>query len=211
MATEGPSSTCRDQWIPEQQNCEMPRPTEQLAEQLSPWVTMDGSHGAEVSRDQVQVIPRNESHDLNLASLEESSPEAFAAGCKLLLAAANDNTELCKSVIRNGTPIDFRDYDHRSAIHVASSEGHLGIVKFLADSGARINRLDRWGGTPLDDACRQHHLAVAAYLRSIGGKRGVTDRVGALIEAASKGDVDAIKLLMEDGAAIVDGHDYDKR
>ena len=29
-----------------------------------------------------------------------------------------------------------------------------------------MNRIDRWGGAPLDDAIRSHHQSVAAYLRS---------------------------------------------
>lgn len=33
-------------------------------------------------------------------------------------------------------------------------------------AGADVNRIDRWGGAPLDDAIRSHHQSVAAYLRS---------------------------------------------
>ena len=47
-------------------------------------------------------------------------------------------------------------------------------VKFLVDECAvDINPVDRWGGTPLDDAMRSRHALVANYLRASGGRPGV--------------------------------------
>jgi hypothetical protein len=43
---------------------------------------------------------------------------------------------------------------------MAASEGHLEICKFLIDRGARINRSDRWEGSPLDDAHRHRHQSL---------------------------------------------------
>ena len=34
-----------------------------------------------------------------------------------------------------------------AALHIAASEGHLDLCKFLIQAGAQINRSDRWGGT----------------------------------------------------------------
>ena len=40
----------------------------------------------------------------------------------------------------------------------AASEGRLNIVKFLVEgAGANHSPVDRWGGTPLDDARRSNH------------------------------------------------------
>ena len=47
--------------------------------------------------------------------------------------------------------VNFRDYDRRTALHVAASEGHLDVVKYLVRLGANVNRSDRWGGSPLDE------------------------------------------------------------
>ena len=62
------------------------------------------------------------------------------------------------------------DYDKRTALHLAASEGHFETVRFLVDEcGAEVNPIDRWGGSPLDDATRSKHALVAAFLRGRGG------------------------------------------
>lgn len=43
--------------------------------------------------------------------------------------------------------VNSHDYDGRSALHLAASEGKLGAVQLLLERGARVNPLDRWGGT----------------------------------------------------------------
>ncbi len=34
----------------------------------------------------------------------------------------------------------------KAPLHIAASEGHLSICKWLVEEGARVNRSDRWGG-----------------------------------------------------------------
>ncbi|OEU16662.1 ankyrin, partial [Fragilariopsis cylindrus CCMP1102] len=64
--------------------------------------------------------------------------------------------------------VNFRDYDRRTPLHIAASEGHLEICKLLLERGSKINRSDRWGGAPLDDAHRHKHIEVVQYLRLHG-------------------------------------------
>ncbi|CAN1237041.1 Potassium channel KOR2 [Linum grandiflorum] len=47
----------------------------------------------------------------------------------------------------NGVPPNLSDYDKRTALHLASSEGRVGIVRLLLEKGANVNSLDRWGRT----------------------------------------------------------------
>ena len=42
------------------------------------------------------------------------------------------------------------DYDKRTALHVAASEGHIEIVRTLLKEGADVNFADRYNTTPLD-------------------------------------------------------------
>ena len=37
------------------------------------------------------------------------------------------------------------DYDQRTALHLAASEGHAEVVRWLLDHRARRNVLDRFG------------------------------------------------------------------
>ena len=76
-----------------------------------------------------------------------------------------------KRLIMRGTEIDQSDYDGRTAIHLAASEGHIQIVEFLIDNGLQnFSPLDRWGNTPLDDARRGNHSAVVEYLQNYSHK-----------------------------------------
>ena len=72
----------------------------------------------------------------------------------MLLFASKGDVEEIASILkkggRGGVTVNFRDYDRRTAVHVASSEGNLATVKFLIGQGAKLNRSDRWGGSPLD-------------------------------------------------------------
>ena len=69
-------------------------------------------------------------------------PELFAEGCKLLLFAAKGDLKNVGAILRAGkVTIDFRDYDRRTALHVAASEGDAAIVEFLVSKGARVSRL----------------------------------------------------------------------
>ena len=65
--------------------------------------------------------------------------------------------------------LSLHDYDKRFALHLAASEGHLDVVKWLVENGCDVNVKDRWGGTPLQDAIRGKFAAVADFLISSGG------------------------------------------
>jgi hypothetical protein len=55
---------------------------------------------------------------------------------------------------------------------LAAAEGKMEVVQYLVDyykQGAlNISPLDRWGGTPLQDALRGGHQEIAAFLQGEG-------------------------------------------
>ena len=144
-------------------------------------------------------------------------PEEFASGCNLLQAAAKGDTSGMLELLDSGkTNVNFRDYDRRTALHVAASEGHLDVCRFLVSRGSKVNRSDRWGGSPLDDAHRHRHGDVVQFLRDLGALTGSGNRSTNLITAAAEGDVDEVKMLLHTAAASpqsmdVNKGDYDKR
>ena len=135
-----------------------------------------------------------------LASRKDVSvdPDEFAAGCKLLQAAALGNLQNVMGYLNlRPNHINFRDYDRRTALHVAASEGKLNIVMALIEKyNSAINRSDRWGGSALDDAHRHRHSEVIQYLRSKGASTGSTDHTTILITAAATGDLDELQVLL---------------
>ena len=73
----------------------------------------------------------------------------------------------------HGVKLDVKDYDGRSPIHLAASEGHLEVIEYLCLSGLKkISPIDRWNNTPLDDAERGNFESVVAFLVSKEAKRG---------------------------------------
>lgn len=131
--------------------------------------------------------------------------DVFAAGCILLQLCAIGNLSSVSEYITNqqhvfANIVNFQDYDRRTALHVAASEGHLPVVKYLIGKGAKINRTDRWGGSPLDDSHRHRHTDVAKYLRGQGARTGSLNLLSRLITASAAGDLEEVTMLCADGS-----------
>ena len=113
------------------------------------------------------------------------------------------------------TLLHFRNADRRTILHLAASEGHLEICKFLLEDMKAtflINRSDRFGGSPLDDAHRHHQLNIVQYLKQHGATTGSANKCTNLITASADGDIDEVLLLLhyQDEYDINQG-DYEQR
>ena len=62
------------------------------------------------------------------------------------------------------------DYDGRTPLHVASSEGHIEVVKYLLHNGALVHKRDRYGNNALDDAVKFNHHEVIQLLMNTGAR-----------------------------------------
>jgi ankyrin repeat protein len=113
--------------------------------------------------------------------------------------------------MNNSTLTSSDDSDFRTPLHLAASEGHVDICRFLVEKGARVNRSDRWGGSPLDDAHRHRHGEVIAYLRQQGATFGEKTQFPRFIQAASEGDKQEVEALLEFANIDIDEGDYDRR
>ncbi|KAJ1626859.1 ankyrin repeat-containing domain protein [Pavlovales sp. CCMP2436] len=128
-------------------------------------------------------------------------------------AAAQGNAMAIRVLVAQGADVSQGDYDKRTALHLAASNGHLEMVRILIrESKADVNPVDRWGGTPADDAIRSKHQEVADYLLRHGGKRGtrLDATIADLCQAAAKGDVASMREFVKQGVDPNTG-DYDKR
>lgn len=73
------------------------------------------------------------------------------AGSFLCTAVARGDSDFLKRVLSNGVDPNSKDYDHRTPLHVAASEGLYLMAKLLLEAGASVFTKDRWGNTPLDE------------------------------------------------------------
>lgn len=132
----------------------------------------------------------------------------------LCRAGAEGDQELVHGLVQQGLDINAFNYDTRTAIHLAASEGQAPLVKYLLEARADANVVDRWGGTPLDDALRGGHDVAAQYLKSHRATRGATavrnDHAGMLRLAGARGDIDWLQGLVEQGVDV-NMREYDER
>ncbi|CAE8609779.1 unnamed protein product [Polarella glacialis] len=132
-------------------------------------------------------------------------------------AASKADLGLLRVLAKRGVDINLGDYDGRTAVHLAASEGKLKVVKCLVDElNANPNVHDRWSGTPLDDALRSGNNNVFKYLKSKGGKSGKVTTVTAvdataLCDAAASGNTDRLTELVVKKGLDVNMADYDDR
>ena len=81
-------------------------------------------------------------------------------------AAKEGNLELLKQLLAEGTPVDHRNFNGETVLHVAASRGDLKMVKFLVSKGADVNALTGKRWQPIHHAMRFEHPEVANYLIS---------------------------------------------
>lgn len=73
------------------------------------------------------------------------------AGTFLCTTVARGDSDLIKRVLSGGIDPNSKDYDHRTPLHVAASQGLYLSAKLLLEAGASVFSRDRWGNSPLDE------------------------------------------------------------
>ncbi|CDF40474.1 Serine/threonine protein kinase [Chondrus crispus] len=138
----------------------------------------------------------------------------------LMRSAAAGTVEAVRSAIVAGAEVTLSDYDRRTPLHLACSEGHYEVSELLLVNGASSEARDRKGRSPVDDAVNNGHRHVLRLLRQYGAniprhlfeaqpelenQRGMD-----LVEHAARGSVDAVRNALGQGANP-NFEDYDSR
>ena len=122
--------------------------------------------------------------------------EAFQA---LAWAATSGDLEEVRRMLRKGIGINSSNYDGRTVLHMAAVEGNFRVVELLLADGADKNKRDRWGNTALQDAINNNQGPVVQLLAQWKSELNHENAAGRLCDAASAGDLDTLKLILEHG------------
>ncbi|KZV51070.1 dual specificity protein kinase shkB [Dorcoceras hygrometricum] len=91
-------------------------------------------------------------------------------GLKLMYLVNEGDLDGIKELLENGVDVNFRDIDHRTALHVAACQGYVDVAKLLLENDAAIDARDRWGSTPLADAVHYKKHDLIKLLENHGAK-----------------------------------------
>lgn len=129
--------------------------------------------GVEFCKKLVQQFQFHQSFTAPSASFEKEDPllrkseVSLNTTAALCWAAALGDLQELKQLYSLGANLNSVNYDQRTALHIAASEGHFSCVQFLVQHGAHRNKVDRWGQSPLDEAKHgKHHLVMDLLQKS---------------------------------------------
>lgn len=74
-------------------------------------------------------------------------PENLDSTMQLLFMACRGDVRGVEGLLNEGIDVNSINLDGRTALHIAASEGHVGVVKLLLTREANIDTRDRWGST----------------------------------------------------------------
>lgn len=74
-------------------------------------------------------------------------PENLDSTMQLLFLASKGDVDGLKDLLDEGVDVNSIDLDGRTALHIASCEGHEQVVRLLLTRKANIDARDRWGST----------------------------------------------------------------
>uniref|UniRef100_A0A8C9YN01 glutaminase n=1 Tax=Sander lucioperca TaxID=283035 RepID=A0A8C9YN01_SANLU len=96
----------------------------------------------------------------------EGGDQRVKSVINLLFAAYTGDVSALRRFALSSMDMEQRDYDSRTALHVAAAEGHTEVVRFLLEA-CKVNPVprDRWGNTPIEEAVHFGHHDVVTILQ----------------------------------------------
>ncbi|WP_418061412.1 ankyrin repeat domain-containing protein [Pimelobacter simplex] len=105
-------------------------------------------------------------------------PDQAVLDRRLRDAAWKNDVAQARRLVRQGADVNAKDDTEQSAYLVATSEGHLDLLRLTLRHGAKVDAKDSWNGTGLIRAAERGHGLVVGELLRAGIDRDHVNRIG---------------------------------
>jgi len=142
---------------------------------------------------------------LHLSSGEEMDEVKDVFFPSLVCSAVKTiNVSKLKSLQKYGADLSSADYDSRTPLHVAASDGLYNVVEFLLNNGALVHVRDRDDNTPLMSAVKGDHFEIIELFVKCGGHLTESPlAIGEMLcHAAARGNVKRLTSLQKAGVDL---------
>ncbi len=150
-----------------------------------PLALLLGACGGGGSAPPVEEVAQQPSRDPGTARAEASSTnpgltteQQTALDQQLRDAAWANDVGTARRLVRQGADVNAKDGTEQSAYLVATSEGHLELLRLALRHGAKVDDKDSWNGTGLIRAAERGHGLVVGELLRAGIQRDHVNRIG---------------------------------
>ncbi|XP_075028394.1 E3 ubiquitin-protein ligase MIB2 isoform X2 [Calonectris borealis] len=133
-----------------------------------------------------------------LEKLLSQKTESEHAGCLVICAALNNAAKVRELLQKYPDKVDAKNQG-RTALQIASYQGHLDVVKILLQAHATVNLRDEEGDTALHYAAFGNQAEVARVLIGKGASADLLNnaKCTALYVAVSQGFTEVVRILCE--------------
>ena len=94
---------------------------------------------------------------LDEETVTPSAADRALLDADLRAAAWDDDLPRATALVARGADVNAKDDTQQSAYLIATSEGHLGLLRLALAHGARVDDKDSWNGTGLIRAAERGH------------------------------------------------------
>src|SRR5438552_16992820 len=131
------------------------------------------------------------------------SIQGFTAGSDIADAVMNRNKDAVRSLLQKKADVNAAQVDGTTALHWAVRADDLETADLLIRAGAKVSAANREGVTPMQLAAMNGNAAMIEKLIKAGVNPNVSlSKFGdtPLMMVARSGKIDAVKVLLDNGA-----------
>jgi len=129
----------------------------------------------------------------------QANESTTAIQTRLLTAAATGDSVTVRELLAQGSDIEARDANGRSALLLATHQDAVEVARILIDAGANVNAMDNITDSPFLYAGAEGRLEILRMTLLRGADLASVNRYGgtALIPAAHHGHIETVRELLD--------------